>query len=448
MKIATKIINNSSQKKHLVYFFGLAESIKYHSEYNHITELFPKEITIHLFDYPHFREIVNPRCTNENIILGKQILKNLTIFAAISAIGLVFLCKKPISFKTAVFIPSLIVFLVIAVYINSNLIIKAILIKNYSNKLRATLGREEIKHMKYCLTGKMESESSVEKDINDIINFICMDEYLLTHLTKFMTKSKDPIKAGTAIVMDLLEKKGVHPDDIILMGNSLGGGIATEVLKKFEEEKIYLTLINSNSFCQLKETIKHLESPFGKFFQKHPKLLDLWFKLCGISYDALETIKKSKAPILVANRGVFDFVIPNKAQLATKLKDTEMSGLKVIASLKHNDSKNCGIGNVHVDTIDHMNVSNVNCLYQKDISFIKHNTTCKELLEYFINEAHKYLKERKLNENFDFNFNTFKQRELYKEIKKNKVIDIDNPSSKVEDIFYNEQKENGNTRAV
>ena len=55
---------------------------------------------------------------------------------------------------------------------------------------------------------------------------------------KFATEGRDLIKAGMAIVTDLLEKS-VHPNDIILMGNSLGGGIAAEVLKKFEEENVF-----------------------------------------------------------------------------------------------------------------------------------------------------------------------------------------------------------------
>jgi hypothetical protein len=38
---------------------------------------------------------------------------------------------------------------------------------------------------------------------------------------KFATEGRDPIKAGTAIVTDLLEK-GVHPDDIISYGKFFG----------------------------------------------------------------------------------------------------------------------------------------------------------------------------------------------------------------------------------
>lgn len=437
MKVITKTITSKNQsngknKKHLVYFFGLAESVKYHSEYDHFAELLPKETAIHLFDYPHFREIVNPKCTNKNIILAKQILKNVVAFAAILTIGLVvFSCKKPASFKVAVFIPSLTVFLIVAVCINSNFIIRAILAKNYSDKLGATLGHKEIKHMKNCLTGVIDSESSIRKDVDDILNFLCMDEHLLMHTAKFMTKSKDPIKAGTAVIIDLLEN-GIHPNDIILMGNSLGGAVATEVLKKFEEEKTYLTLVNSNSFCQLKETIKHLRSPFGQFFQKHPKLLDLWFKLCGLNYDASEVIKQSKAPILVASREG-DPVIPKEVQLATKLEhiETESSTLKVVALLKHDEQK-CNISNIHVDTAAHMDVSNVYFLCPNNVPPIENSTTYKELLENFIAEAHKYLEEEKLNK--DFNLNTFKQNKLYQKMKKSKLslIDIDNiPSSNV-----------------
>jgi len=70
-----------------------------------------------------------------------------------------------------------------------------------------------------------------------------------------------------AIVTDLLEK-GIHPDDIILMGNSLGGGIAAEVLKKFEEENIFFTLIHSNSYDSWINVPKSQKSLIGKICER------------------------------------------------------------------------------------------------------------------------------------------------------------------------------------
>ncbi|MDD9331523.1 MAG: hypothetical protein PV340_02605 [Wolbachia sp.] len=48
-------------------------------------------------------------------------------------------------------------------------------------------------------------------------------------------------------VLDLLEEV-VHPDNIILRGNSISGGVAAEIYKKFENEVIYLRCQVSTSF--------------------------------------------------------------------------------------------------------------------------------------------------------------------------------------------------------
>ncbi|WCR54196.1 MAG: hypothetical protein PG981_001218 [Wolbachia endosymbiont of Ctenocephalides orientis wCori] len=58
---------------------------------------------------------------------------------------------------------------------------------------------------------------------------------------------------------------GVHPNDIVLDTNSLGGGIAAEVLKIFEDNGIYLTLINSNSCATLKGASKNFPYGVGNF---------------------------------------------------------------------------------------------------------------------------------------------------------------------------------------
>ncbi|NUX01419.1 hypothetical protein GO685_02735 [Wolbachia endosymbiont of Madathamugadia hiepei] len=54
---------------------------------------------------------------------------------------------------------------------------------------------------------------------------------------------------------------------------------------------------------------------------------------------------------------------------------------------------------------------------------------CSQSLENFIDEAHKYLKENKLNNGFKLD--TFQGSKLYQEIKKNKVsfVNVDSPNS-------------------
>ncbi|MDM8335530.1 hypothetical protein QUS22_03935 [Wolbachia pipientis] len=45
-------------------------------------------------------------------------------------------------------------------------------------------------------------------------------------------------------MLNKLLRGGIHPNNIILDTNSLEGGIAAEVLKRFEDQEIHLTLIS------------------------------------------------------------------------------------------------------------------------------------------------------------------------------------------------------------
>lgn len=69
-----------------------------------------------------------------------------------------------------------------------------------------------------------------------------------------------------AIVNKLLVA-GIHPNDIILDTNSLVGGVAAEVLKRFEEKGIYLTLIHNNSFTSLKDATNNFSNGIGDFLR-------------------------------------------------------------------------------------------------------------------------------------------------------------------------------------
>ncbi|WP_333023569.1 alpha/beta hydrolase family protein [Wolbachia endosymbiont of Pentidionis agamae] len=89
---------------------------------------------------------------------------------------------------------------------------------------------------------------------------------------------KNRVKAGIAVVSDLLERKGVHPNNIILYGSCAGGPIAAEVYKKFKDDDgIHLRIILNKSFSSLKKLIvkllhvtklKWLFSPIIKFVLK------------------------------------------------------------------------------------------------------------------------------------------------------------------------------------
>lgn len=189
---------------------------------------------------------------------------------------------------------------------------------------------------------------------------------------KFATEGRDPIKAGMAIVTDLLEK-GVHPDDIILMGNSLGGGIAAEVLKKFEEESIFFTLIHSNSYDSWINVPKSQKSLIGKICER-TSIIDKWLKHYGFDYKPNEIIKSTRAPVLATNRWN-DMIIDSAAQSVPNLRKSEgnpedisKDGFKVTALLWHyTNGKKCEAeGNFHADKLTHMFVECINYLESQE----------------------------------------------------------------------------------
>lgn len=274
--------------------------------------------------------------------------------------------------------------------------------------------------------------------ISAIIAAAIMVFYPITaSFTKFVTKGKDPIKAGMAMVTDLLEK-GVHPDDIILMGNSLGGGIAAEVLKKFEEENIFFTFIHSNSYDSWINVPKSQNSPVGVFFRGTAIITDAFFRYCGADYEPNKIIKLTKAPVLSTNR-IGDMIIGIEAQSVTDFfwgssRSEIVEGYKMLARLSHcRNIKECELQhNPHVDKLTHMYALSFNQNELKGGFFNCYgheNKTYEKLLEDFIGKAHEYLEENKLNS--EFKLNTFQHSKLYQEIKKNAVVLIDRPSSKL-----------------
>lgn len=68
-------------------------------------------------------------------------------------------------------------------------------------------------------------------------------------------EAKDLINAGIAVVNCILIK-GVHPDDIILQGDSFGAAIAYEVKKQFKTQSdIQLRIIMNNTFKSFKAVV-------------------------------------------------------------------------------------------------------------------------------------------------------------------------------------------------
>ncbi|XGA08914.1 MAG: hypothetical protein U0X86_001262 [Wolbachia endosymbiont of Xenopsylla cheopis] len=313
MKIITKTItsesqNNKGRKKHLIYFFGLGDCIRDdESEQQRWEDLEGQSVGIHMFNY-HYSENDYPEHFHNIKFKLKRALITTIAASALGFIGYsIIVSKMPISAKVPIFI----LFLIPA-------IITAAIVIFYP--------------------------------------------YTVPWL-KFATRGKDPVKAGMAKVIDLLEK-GVRPDDIILMGNSLGGGIAAEILQKFEEANIHFTLIHSNSYSSVQKAISCL---YGYFVAK----LGKWF---GFNYKPNEIIKSTKAPVLVVNKEG-DKTIPEKVQSVNGLKSQinnkdSTDNLKMLVTLEHKDKENSRYYDIHNTDEFEMGISNIDYLGSKSLFII------------------------------------------------------------------------------
>ncbi|WP_339045628.1 hypothetical protein [Candidatus Mesenet endosymbiont of Agriotes lineatus] len=379
MEIVTKTITSENydsekNKKHLVYFFGLGDCIRDdESEQQRWEDWEGQNIDIYMFNY-HYSENDYPEHFCNIKFKLKRALITTIVASALGLIGYSIIASQmPIALKVPVFIA----FLVPA-------IIAAIVMSHYST---------------------------------------------VTPIVSFCTKGKDPIKAGVAMVTDLL-KKGVHPDDIILMGNSLGGGIAAEVLHKLEEANIHFTLIHNNSYSSVQAEIQYL---FGSFIA----MLAKWF---DFNYKPNEIIKSTKTPVLVVNK-IGDEMISEKVQSLYGLKSQvnnkdSTDNLKVLVTLRYKDYKNSHDCDIHnIDEFE-MDISNIDCLgSNRLLSNEQESYSYKELLWGFISTAYKYLEEKELNKNFKLK--DFKQSKSYQKINKDKIslIDIDNSSVRISPII-------------
>lgn len=85
------------------------------------------------------------------------------------------------------------------------------------------------------------------------------------------------LQDGQAIVKDLLQR-GILPENILLHGFSLGGGIATYVAARFADEGISLALCNERSFSSIPAVLKNrlpvIGALFGKLALEHGWTLD------------------------------------------------------------------------------------------------------------------------------------------------------------------------------
>lgn len=223
--------------------------------------------------------------------------------------------------------------------------------------------------------------------MEDIIEFLFEKKKIIA-LYNFLTNGEKLVQAGMAMV-NMLLVKGVHPNDIILDTNSLGGGVAAEVLKRFEDQGIHLTLIHSNSYSSLKDAVR--DSPHSLVKWLPLMLLNRWFGRCGLDFNPQKVVENTKCPVLIAGRKG-DTVIPQEIQLVGKLED-QSTKKRLIRNIvfEHDPAMPCENKNIHTDHKEHL-------VCRKDND---NATRHEEEEEQFIEEAHEYLLKGEFNKNFN-----------------------------------------------
>lgn len=397
--------DSSKNKKHVVNFFGIFGCIKVV-----VPENSNGEVVNHYFDYPGFSEVVNPELFQKELN-DRKVKASCTILAlwlcAVTAFYIALYCahynRRPIKVLTS--LASIAITFGIIATILFTIGVVLLFFEYFKEKFvehriqnlysEEAFSSEWIERFKNGLLAgsKVDAEMSSE-GIDDLMQFFLEREKVLA-LFSFLTGGEELVQAGMAMVNKLL-MDGIHPNNIILDTNSLGGGIAAEVLKRFEGKGIYLTFIHSNSYRSLKAATKGFPHGVGDFFMRWiPNIfLYSWFKCCGLEFNAQKIIETTQCPVLiVARKG--DKVIQEPAQLAGKIPDKDgKDGLIRNLWVEHDKKTPCGNSeNIHVDYEDHL-VEVVGNISQdksyKGESYIK-------IKEDFIKKADNYLQENELN---------------------------------------------------
>lgn len=195
-----------------------------------------------------------------------------------------------------------------------------------------------------------------------------------------------------AFVVKML-KEGIHPDNIFLFGNSIGGGIAAHVYHEFKLRGIHLKCIVSNSFSTLKRVMYS--------FVSAPLLRNV---IKGIVFGFNMNLKPYKYITSVTPYTVYfnrknDAIIPHEAQLRTKIM--EKDGAEPIE----------GFEKQRIFLENHCLLI---CKYHVDYCPVIHNEPAThlvsdnakpekflELVRYFIVESNNYTTTKSSNKEYD-----------------------------------------------
>lgn len=405
-------IKPEENTKHVVNFFGVLGCIKVNARGKNPLKGQESKLVKHYFDYPYFSRIINPEFFQKElndeerkfnrIILSLWLCSAILSTASIISLYLAYQNQKSKKVLTGLAFASVVLsilaticFVVLCLWMFFDFVKKRFVAHRIKNFLENEVSPEWIKHYKKELVGDdkevdaeaHDQELGENKDIEDIVEFL-LERKKIVALYEFLTNGEKLVQAGMAMV-NMLLIQGVHPNDIILDTNFLGGGIAAEVLKRFEDQGIHLTLIHSNSYSSLKDTVK--DSPHSLVKWLPSMLLNRWFGCCGLDFNPRKIVEDTKCPVLIVGRKG-DTVIPQEIQLVGKLSDQSTEErLRRNRVFEHDPAMPCENKNIHTDHKEHL-------VCRKDND---NATRHEEEEEQFIEEAHEYLLKGEFNKNFN-----------------------------------------------
>lgn len=422
-------------KKYKINFFGLFEAIRCNVLNNEPSN--NSSMVNYHFDYPYFSEVVNPEFFEEELnnrqktfIQRVVLLWLLSSTAICVSVGLVYSSNlvAVLAFLSFIFlILSSIFFFVGVSFVFFEPLIQTGVVSYLASQPSVNTGELEKRYENLLEPSNKEVKCHDQKSVNlkkNVIKFF-MKKINILAIFKFVTNGEELIQAGVAMV-NMLLLKGVHPNDIILDTNSLGGGIAAEVMSRFEKQGIFLMLIHSNSYTSFKTATNNVLCDVGGLFSRwiSRTCLNILFKYCSLDFNSKEIIEHTKCPVLISNKNG-DSVIKEPAQLAFKLSDSIGDRtFRLNVMLEHDPNINCKSENIHADCEEHFVID---CA--KNETFVKSK-------EYFCEYAYGYLKTQGLNDHF--NLEEYKKSKLSTSL--NEKIELINIKTKESPALIQKQK--------
>lgn len=161
---------------------------------------------------------------------------------------------------------------------------------------------------------------------------VCMFDYRGYGSSTGKPTESGLIKDGVAIYNYVHNVLKIHTNDIILVGRSLGGGVATATAEHLAKKEIYTKLVLQCTFTKLHDVIEEISG----FLKPYMGLISVQFD----NVRRLHDMPANKVPILVMH-AVNDSVVPFKLGQKLGTIATEKHALSRFVPLPHGGHNDC-----------------------------------------------------------------------------------------------------------